>query len=105
MTVRANDYNGMIEAVDPALGGEPSKGPRPHQDTISLAELMRMELPPPRWAVPGLIPEGLTILASKPKVGKSFLAMGLAVAVGCGGRALGSIEVEQGDVLYLALED
>jgi RecA-family ATPase len=49
--------------------------------------------------------EGLTILAGKGKIGKSWLALGIAIAVASGGYALGSIKVEQGDVLYLALED
>lgn len=63
------------------------------------------QFPDPKWAVPGLFPEGLTLFAGAPKVGKSWLALGLAVAVSSGGRALGSIEVQQGAVLYLALED
>jgi hypothetical protein len=67
-------------------------------------ELMTMELPEIQWAVPGLLPEGLTILAGKPKIGKSWLSLGLAVAVAEGGEYFGQ-PVEQGDVLYLALED
>jgi AAA domain len=59
----------------------------------------------PRWAVPGLIPEGVTLLAGPPKAGKSWLALDLCVAVAAGGRALGSIDVQAGPVLYLALED
>lgn len=69
------------------------------------AELMTMTFPPPKWAVPGLIPEGATLLVGAPKTGKSWMALGLAVAVATGGKALGSIEVEAGPVLYLALED
>lgn len=53
----------------------------------------------------GLLTEGAAILAGRPKLGKSWLALGLALAVASGGRALGSIPVPQGDVLYLALED
>lgn len=60
---------------------------------------------PVRYVVPGILPEGLTLLAGRPKFGKSFLAMGLGIAVACGGFALGSIECEPGDVLYGALED
>lgn len=46
----------------------------------------------------------VTILAGKPKLGKSWLALGFGVAVASGTPALG-VECEQGDVLYLALED
>jgi hypothetical protein len=66
---------------------------------------MEQELPPVRWIVPALLPEGVTLLAGKPKLGKSWLAYGLAVAVASGGVALGTKPVERGHVLYLALED
>jgi len=69
------------------------------------ADLLAEDFPDPRWAVPGLFPEGLTLLAGAPKVGKSWLCLGLALAVASGGRALGSIPVERGAALYLALED
>lgn len=58
-----------------------------------------------RYVVPGYIAEGLTVLAGRPKLGKSWLALDLAIAVATGGAALGSTKVGQGDVLYLALED
>jgi hypothetical protein len=69
------------------------------------ADLLRTDFPEPRWAVPGLIAEGLNLLAGSPKLGKSWLCLGLAVAVASGGKALGSIDVDQGSVLYAALED
>lgn len=72
---------------------------------ISAAELQGMEFPEPRWAVPGLLPQGLTLLVSKPKLGKSWWLLNVAIAVATGGKALGSIDTEPGDVLYLALED
>lgn len=72
---------------------------------FSARELVKMEFPDPRWAVPGLLPVGLAILAGKPKQGKSWLAMGLGIAIGHGGRALGVIRVQHGATLYLALED
>ncbi len=60
--------------------------------------------PEPVWAVPGLLPVGLAILAGRPKVGKSWLALQIAQAVAAGGFALGE-HVTQGPVCYLALED
>jgi hypothetical protein len=73
--------------------------------TMSAADLMRLELPEAKWAVPGVLPEGVTILAGKPKIGKSWLGLGLGIAVGAGGRALGQIAVEAGEALYMGLED
>jgi biotin operon repressor len=71
----------------------------------TIQSLLREEMAPTRWIVPGLIPEGLTLLAAKPKLGKSWMALGLALAIASGGLALGKITVEPGPVLYLALED
>ncbi len=82
---------------------------QPAQQRIRTAwtadELMATEFPEPRWAVPGIISEGVNLLAGPPKVGKSWLSLGLALAVAAGGQAMDSIPVDGGPVLYLALED
>ena len=72
---------------------------------FSLQELLSWELPPVRWAIPDILPEGLTLLAGKPKLGKSWLALSAALSIAAGGVALGTQPVAKGDVLYLALED
>ena len=62
--------------------------------------------PQVNYVVPGLIPEGLTLLSGPPKAGKSLLIYNIAMAAAAGGAALGSIRIpEPIDVLYLALED
>ncbi len=68
-------------------------------------ELMAAEFPEPRWAVPGILSEGVNLLAGPPKVGKSWLSLGLGLAVAAGGMAFDSVPVQGGPVLYLALED
>jgi RecA-family ATPase len=75
------------------------------QGDITAEEIQGKTYPVPRWIVPELLPEGLAIIAGAPKVGKSWLALNLGLAVSLGGRALGKIEVERREVLYLALED
>jgi RecA-family ATPase len=55
--------------------------------------------------VPDVLPGGITLLAGKPKKGKSWMALGMCEAVATGGVAFGMKRVEQGDTLYLALED
>jgi hypothetical protein len=67
--------------------------------------LMGTDFPVPRWAVPGIICEGLSLLAGPPKVGKSWLSLDLALSIAAGGKAFGAIPVRPGPVLYLALED
>jgi hypothetical protein len=74
-------------------------------DVIKVKTLLLMAIPPARWAIDGLLPEGLTLFVGSVKVGKSFGAIGLTVAVTAGGRAFGQIPVQQGPALYLALED
>src|SRR5215203_2724372 len=77
----------------------------PEVVTFTAAELLAMELPPIRWAIPDILPEGVTILAGRAKIGKSFLAYGWCIAIATGSYALGRVPVGRGDVLYLALED
>lgn len=75
------------------------------QSGISASALMSMKFDPIRYVVPGYIAEGLTLFAGAPKIGKSWTALDLGVSVSSGGSAFGSVKCEQGDVLYLALED
>lgn len=77
---------------------------RPTLESISAVDLQQKNLPPIRWIVKDLIPAGLTILASPPKFGKSWMAMALCLSVAMGGSFLGYRCCKSG-VLYLALED
>jgi hypothetical protein len=62
--------------------------------------------PPLRYSVPGVVPEGLSLLVGPPKAGKSWLALAILLAVASGGHALGKLPVgPPRRVLYLALED
>jgi hypothetical protein len=72
---------------------------------ITADSLLATNFKPPRWAVPGLIPEGLCVFAGNPKAGKSWAILDICIAVASGGQAFGNIKCEPGDVLYLALED
>ena len=72
---------------------------------VNAQELRKKEFAPVKWAVPGFLPSGLSILGAPPKTGKSILALQISLGVAIGGYVLGKIQVEQGDVLYLALED
>lgn len=74
-------------------------------DGFTSLDLAKMDFAPLRWAIPEVFPEGFTVLAGKPKVGKSWMTLGIALALSVGGRALGSIPVEKRGILYLALED
>ena len=67
-------------------------------------DLKNMAFQPQKFICDGLISEGCALLGARPKIGKSWFALDLAYAVATGGEVLGR-RCEQGDVLYLALED
>ena len=72
--------------------------------TIDVETLMSQPLQPLNFVVDTLISQGLHILAGSPKVGKSWLALWLAVTVAKGEPVWGLL-VKQGTTLYLCLED
>lgn len=57
-----------------------------------------------KWIVEGVIPSGNMILAARPKMRKTWLALQLSLAVATGGMFM-DFQCIKGDVLYLALED
>jgi len=67
--------------------------------------LKTMTFEPIKYVVPGIIVEGLTLLAGKPKIGKSWLLLHAANAVASKRFTLGTTHCPEGDVLYCALED
>jgi hypothetical protein len=72
---------------------------------ITASDLKTKIFSPVKYVVPGYIPEGVTIFAGKPKIGKSWLLYDLCLACAADRFVLGQIKPIQGDVLYLALED
>ena len=72
--------------------------------TIDGKTLMAAELKPLDFVVDTLLATGLHILAGSPKVGKSWLALWLAVSV-AKGESVWGMATKQGTTLYLCLED
>jgi hypothetical protein len=68
------------------------------------AELLAREFLSIPWTIPTYLPQGLALLAGRPKIGKSWLVLAIAIAVASGGEVLGQA-CEEGAVLYAALED
>jgi hypothetical protein len=70
------------------------------------AWLMQQKFPAVQYVVPGIIPEGMTLLVAAPKIGKSWMVLGLGVELARGGLAFGVVPTgKPRPVLYLALED
>ena len=78
--------------------------PIPKLRTVDGAALMSLPLRPPNFVVDTLLSQGLHILAGSPKVGKSWLALWLAVTV-AKGEPVWNLASKQGTTLYLCLED
>ncbi len=104
------DFDRVTAKIGERLGAPartPSTPRSPEEvsaSTIDAVDLLELDIPPLQWIVPDLLPEGTTVLAGPPKLGKSCLVYQVAVEVALGGELLGR-EIAQGDVLYLALED
>lgn len=81
----------------------PKDGWRAH--VFTAASLKDEKFEPISYVVPMLIPEGVTILAGRPKVGKSWWALDLGLTLAAGRFIFGDIKLTEGDALYAALED
>lgn len=74
--------------------------------TTTVAEVLARDIPPARWAVRDLVPEGVSLLVGAPKVGKSWLGLQFGMCIADGSPLWHGREPEAaGDVLLLALED
>lgn len=72
-------------------------------EVLDAAALLKQEIKPVNYCVPGWIPEGLLVLAAAPKVGKSTLILQIAVCKAAGLKFWGS-DVPPGKVLMIDLE-
>src|ERR1700688_4094512 len=109
-SIPANDNKPMPISDRAAFINMVKERPKPasdntKDDTINAETLLGMNFAPLEYVIPGYVVEGLTVLGGRPKLGKSWWAYDASIAVATGGRAMGAVECEQGDVLYLALED
>ncbi len=94
----SNDIPTDLKGVAP---GHP-----PALKIINLADLLYSPAPKITWLVQDmLMVGGFSILAARPKAGKSTFARSLAVAVARGNKTFLGRNLTQGTVLYLALED
>src|SRR5262245_6276525 len=93
------------DVEQPKTNGGAPRAPSWRDHVFTAADLRNRPFPPICYVVPDLIPEGLSIMAGRPKIGKSWLALDLCIAVAAGRICFGERKPVPGDVLYAALED
>lgn len=97
---------GLDATLDPATlpGTTPTQPVYDFRRVPSMADLQQRTFKEPKWVIPNVLPTGTILLAARPKMRKTFLALQLAIGV-CGGRKFLDWKCNQGDVLFLGLED
>jgi len=73
-------------------------------EILSLDQLMDLKFTEQSWLVEDWIPEGVITIAGRPKIGKSLMALDLALSIANGGYFLNR-PCKQAKVLFFALED
>lgn len=77
---------------------------RPQLNVISAPDLQRANLPPIRFLVTDILPEGTNMVTAASKVGKSWMVLDAGLCIASGAPFMGHATNQCG-VLYLALED
>jgi len=74
-------------------------------ETRNFKQLQEAQMDPIRWIIDDVLPEGLCILAGRPKVGKSWLIQSLCISVAQGTPAMNHFDTNRGVALSISLED
>lgn len=96
---------------DDVAPGEPGDAWEPEEaplfegaQSMTVSQLLTTTFKPRPAVIEGLLPQGLSVLAGRPKMGKSWLDVDMGLSVGTGEKCLGH-EVDQGAVMLASLED
>lgn len=71
---------------------------------ISACDLQKANIPPVRFLVDELMPEGTNLIVAASKIGKSWMVLDMGLSIAAGTKFLGR-KTHRCGVLYLALED
>jgi hypothetical protein len=102
---RTSHEREQADAFFHSIGAKPNGAP-PALVEFTATSLLDEETRPPQLIIPRLLGKGLTILGGRPKAGKSWLSLQLAIAVVEGQPFAGKLPVDEpSGVLYLGLEE
>lgn len=74
-------------------------------NTINAVQLSKQKVSKQQWIVDDIIPTGLTLISSRPKSGKGYLAQNVANAVANGTKLFGVYETIQSGIYYITFEE
>lgn len=83
---------------------EKKRTSKPLYQSISARELQNADLPPVRFLIEGMLPEGTGLISAASKIGKSWMVLDAGLSIAAGKPFMGH-KTNQCGVLYLALED
>ncbi len=88
---------------EPSAAAETDAGVK-RLEVISAPDLQKANLPPVKFLIEGILPDGTSLLTAASKIGKSWMVLDLGLSQAAGGQFMGH-QCNQCGVLYLALED
>lgn len=100
----SRDYKTML-AKSGGVGADEDEISKMLSGITNMAAQMTKIYDPVEWCVKKFIPIGLTLLAGRPKVGKSFVCLDLCNSVALGTNVFDDMEVVHGTTLYISMED
>ena len=104
---REPDAKDIFKPIIGAPAPVVASAPAPSAPTIkpkAWGDLTEENFPPILWVIAGLLPPGVSLLAGKPKQGKSWLVHAFCLLVAAG-RPVFGLTTRKSVVMYLALED
>ncbi len=98
--------DGYIEprATQPAIPGVTVEYRAVPKMPIDSNDLLALERRPVKWFAPSFLREGLGLLVGLPQVGKTPLAIQLAISIATGSKWMGRVACRKAKVLYLGVE-
>jgi len=94
------DFNRLLKTAVPLVKNNSNKRIK----SITLEELLSMNIEPLNVVVENMLHQGFSILAGSPKVGKSWASLDLCISV-CEGKPFLGFNTKKCECFYLALED
>lgn len=96
----------LLEYLQKGLESIPSGSPgrKKGLSLISACDLQKANIPPVRFLVDELMPEGTNLIVAASKIGKSWMVLDMGLSIAAGTKFLGR-NTHRCGVLYLALED